>query len=80
MCQLCVDAIKEHWPDLPSDQYDKLLIDATSWPFGCGEEVAADVEEMARRSGCDLNRAINLAEEDLDKAMEYSQEAHRANP
>lgn len=46
MCQLCVDAIKTHLPDLPEDEWFKYLIDFTCFPFGTGEEVAEQIKDL----------------------------------
>ena len=68
MCQACVDAIREHWPDLPEDEYGDLLYSATSYPAGDAEQVVAQIKEMAERSGRDLGVAIRLAVQDTEKA------------
>ena len=69
MCQTCVDAIKRYWPDLPEAQWGDLLMSATCWPFGDGAQVAAMVKQKAAQSGCDLQRAIGIACDEMDAAM-----------
>ena len=75
MCKLCTDALDEHWPDLNEKERYALLINATAFPASDGETTARQVKEMAERSGCNLMKALHLAVEDLDKAME---EFHRS--
>lgn len=61
MCRQCVDAVKTYWPDLREEQCAILLWGATCFPFGTGEQTAAQVKEMAEKSGCDLGKALAIA-------------------
>lgn len=70
MCQQCVDALKKFWPNLPENRWMDLLMGATSFPAGCGEQVAKDLEEMAIKSGQDIEKAFTIACEELDAAMD----------
>ena len=70
MCKQCTDALDKYWPDLDEKERYALLIGATAFPVSDGEVTARQVEEMAERSGCDLGKALRLADEDLAKAME----------
>ena len=69
MCQICVDAIKKYWPDLPEDKWGDFLMSCTCYPAGCGEQVAEQVKEMAEKSGCDLKRAMGIANQEMEEAM-----------
>jgi len=69
MCQLCVDAVRKHWPHLSDEEMHDLLWNATAFPFASGEHTAIQVEEMAVRSGGYLGVALALADEDIEKAM-----------
>ncbi len=70
MCQQCVDAVKKYWPDLPDDRYGDLLMSATSFPFGDADRVEREVREMAEQSGCDLGKAVAIADAELDATTE----------
>lgn len=64
MCKQCIEAVRKHWPDLPNDQYGDLLWCTTAFPFGGPEIVEPQLEEMARLSGCDLEKAKAIADSD----------------
>jgi len=65
MCQECVDAVKEYWPELPQDQWGDLLMGATAYPYGGPEKIRTQLAEMAERSGRHLGKALALADDDL---------------
>ncbi len=69
MCQLCLDACKKYWPDLNDEDRSTLLMGATAFPFGCGEGIAAQLKDMAEKSGCDLGKALAIADEEMDAAV-----------
>lgn len=77
MCQKCVDAIKEYWPNLPEERWSDLLFNCTCYPCGDGDDVAKQVKEMAEKSGQDLNKACQIACDEMDEAMEKCNEAFR---
>lgn len=70
MCQKCTDAIKEYWPNLPEHKWSDLLMNCTCFPFGDHEQVAKHLKEMAEKSGQDLNRACQIACDEMDAAHE----------
>ena len=65
MCQQCVDALKQYWPDLPESQWWTLLFGGTCFPFGSGEQTAAQLRELAEKSGCDMERALAIADSEI---------------
>lgn len=73
MCQLCVDAIKQYWPNLPESDYGDLLMGATSYPFSYGEQTALEIKEMAEESGCDLGMAMAISDTKLVAAMKNAE-------
>ena len=70
MCQLCIDAVKQYWPDLPEEDWSTLLMGTTAYPFVSGEETARQLKEMAEASGCDLGTAMAIVNEEMRQAME----------
>ena len=69
MCQLCVDAVRRYFPDVPDDDYGDFLMTATAFPCAGGEHVAKQLEEMAEKSGGDWRRAMAIADEEMEAAM-----------
>lgn len=69
MCQLCLDACNKYWPDLNNEERSTLLMGATSFPFASGEDTAAQLKDIAERSGCDLNKALAIVDEELEAAV-----------
>jgi len=69
MCQLCLDSIQEHWPDLTPTERSELLWGATCFPFGCGKQIATQVRELAEWTGRNLEKAMCLAEMKMDFAV-----------
>lgn len=65
MCQKCVDAIKKFWPNVPEDKWADVLWGLTCFPAGCGDIVAKQLEEMAIRSGQDLNKAQGIVWDEM---------------
>ena len=76
MCQRCVEAVKRYWPDLPQGDYGRLLWNCTAFPVAMPETIEQQVRDMAERSGCDLGKAIQIADQELDEAMKHA----RAEP
>lgn len=70
MCHLCTDAVREHWPDLPEEDWYALLMGATCFPLGSGEETARQVKEMAEKSGCNVGMACAIADAETQAGME----------
>ncbi|MCK5609331.1 hypothetical protein KAR91_46085 [Candidatus Pacearchaeota archaeon] len=74
MCQICVAAVKEYWPDLPESEYGNLLMSATCFPCGPPETTIVQVREMADkvrvagRPG-DVQMALCIADEETEAAM-----------
>jgi len=69
MCQKCVDAVKQAWPNQPESDYGTLLWNATCFPAGDAEMVTEQVQKMADWTGCDLGLALALADEMTERAM-----------
>ena len=72
MCQRCIDAVKRHWPDLPEVDYHRLLWNCTAFPVAPPEVIEQQVREMAEKSGCDLDKAIVIADMELSEAMTHA--------
>ena len=53
MCEKCVDALDKYWPDLSKEERDELLWDGTCYPFGSGEQVAAQLKDLQRTRAVD---------------------------
>ena len=71
MCQICKDALDKHWPNLSLKQRHDLLWFATAFPCINGEVVAEQLKDIAERSGNDFNKAMDLAERDMDVCAEH---------
>lgn len=69
MCQQCVDAVREHFPSLPDDEYGSFLNGATAFGFATADVVVQQVAEMAERSGGNPGLAMVMADEDTERQM-----------
>jgi len=69
MCKQCVTAVRKHWPDLSDDQYGDLLWCCTAFPFASPEVIESQLEELARLSGCDIEKAKAIADSEIDRIM-----------
>lgn len=47
MCQLCIDALKQYFPDFSDRAGYRLLVNCTSYPFATGEEIAEQLRQLA---------------------------------
>ena len=70
MCKECLDAVEKYFPDCPIGEIGNFLIEATPFPFGDGEHVAASLK-TAKDAGCTTwLEAMDYAERQLDLEME----------
>ena len=76
MCELCVNAVAEHFPDLPEKEYSRFLFSTTCFPFGTAEQTIKMVEDLASKSGGDIQKACDIAalefDEDCDRFLNKS--------
>ncbi len=70
MCQQCLDAVRTHWPNLPDEHINTLLMSATSFPFGESDKIEQQVSHLSRVTGQDLGFALRIADFDLRLAMQ----------
>lgn len=69
MCAKCVDAVRRYFPDCPDAEMGEFLMSATSFPFGCGDDVERALKEH-HDAGCrTTGEASARADEEMDKAM-----------
>lgn len=70
MCKECLAAVEKYFPDCPIGEIGNFLIEATPFPFGDGEHVAASLMK-ARRAGCKTwLEAMVYSERQTDLEME----------
>ena len=62
MCQQCVDAVREIWPNLPEENMHDLLICATAYPFADAETIKEQLKQAYAASGGNLRAAIAWAD------------------
>lgn len=74
MCKRCIAGLNKFWSHLNEKERSDLLMNATSFPMNDGEGTYQELKEMAERSGGDLDLAIAMANDDLDKAMQHAYE------
>jgi hypothetical protein len=74
MCQLCVDAARRHYPELPDDEIGALLMGATAFPFASPEHVEKQLLEMRAKTDGSLGAALALADKETWEAMEGSED------
>ena len=70
MCQKCVDLCKELMPGISDKDMGRFLWDATAFPFADWDYQEKQIRSMVERSGGDVDKAIALACEDMDKEYE----------
>lgn len=70
MCQKCVDAVKQHYPQLSEKEYGAFLMGVTCFPFGEHEQVAEQLATMKRNT--DGSVAAAYAYSDLVMDMEMA--------
>ena len=68
MCDVCVDAVQQHWPDLTEHEQGSLLLGATCFPFGSAKQVEEELKRLAERTGCNLRAALALADAEMNTA------------
>lgn len=48
MCNLCVDAMDRHFPDMDRNDYYLFLIEFTAFPFSSAGETARQIESLSK--------------------------------
>jgi len=67
---ICSDPVRRYFPDIPDDKYSDFLFQTTAFPFDTAENIAEQVKEMAEKSGGDWQRAMAIADEEMDAALD----------
>ena len=69
MCQKCVDAARRYFPRVRKRDMGELLISCTSYPMGCGDDIARQLRNLSRRKACNgtLHSAMVIAEADMQR-------------
>jgi hypothetical protein len=69
MCKVCVDAVREFFPDCPDDQFGNFLMSATAYPAAEGAHVRKQLEEL-KAKGCQTwHDAMAMADAEMHEAM-----------
>lgn len=75
MCQVCLDAMKEIFPEVPELERGGFLLGTTCFPFGTGEQTRAQLLELrARMTTSDYHECYAIAESDLDEEVEQAKQ------
>jgi hypothetical protein len=61
MCPQCLAALDRYWPGLSDVERHLLLWNGTCYPCGSGEQTAAQLKDLAEKSGGDLEKALTIA-------------------
>jgi hypothetical protein len=69
MCQKCVDAVKEIYPDCPEEVMGDFLFSATAFPFGNGDLVRKQLLEAKSKGYSTYLEAISYANSKTSEAM-----------
>tara|TARA_B100001778_G_scaffold330827_1_gene334014 strand:- start:34134 stop:34388 length:255 start_codon:yes stop_codon:yes gene_type:complete len=70
MCQKCQDLVDELLPDISKEDLGRFLWSATAFPMAGCDILQKQIREMVERSGGDVDKAIALAHEDMDREFE----------
>lgn len=69
MCQKCVDAVRQYYPQLPEKEWGNFLMGVTCFPFGCGEQVAEQLQRTKRNTDGSVGAAYAYADTEMTMAM-----------
>jgi len=69
MCQKCIEAVKETWPDLPESDYTSLLWGATAYPCSGPEETRKMLIEIGKKSNYNLELALAIVDTEMENEM-----------
>ena len=70
MCKKCVDAVKKYYPNLPEDDWSRLLWGATAFPMGHAKQIEEQLAELAKNTDGSLEEALCYANKQMDAAHE----------
>lgn len=69
MCQKCIDAVKQHYPDLEHPQIGQLLMGVTCFPFGTPEQIEDNLIKVKKNTDGSLEAALTFADSELHKQL-----------
>ena len=70
MCQQCVDACREVFPDVPDGEMGDFLIGTTCFPFGTPELVREQMQaNRAKMTTDDWHECFAIADAEMEAAM-----------
>lgn len=69
------ESVQHIWTGLNDEDARRLLWSVTCFPFGQWKTIEAQLREKYEQSGGDVERAIEIAHEETDAAMEALREA-----
>lgn len=67
--QTWMELVRENWPGISDEDAERVLFNATCFPFGTEELVVWHLKQKYQQSGGDPDRAMTIALEELDAAM-----------
>lgn len=73
MCQRCVDAFDELWPELTADERMHFLWSCTAYPVG--DNTRERLEHFLAVCGKDFGAVLKLNEEEFNAAMREAAES-----
>jgi hypothetical protein len=74
MCQKCLDAVRQIWPNISDEERVTLLWGATAYPFSDPEYTARQLQEKFDQSGGNVGMALAIADMETDAAMAQQKE------
>ena len=70
MCQKCVDAVQKYYPNLPEEDWSRLLWGATAFPMGDAEQIEEQLAELIENTDGSLESALAYADKQMLAAQE----------
>ena len=71
MCQVCVDACREVFPEVPDEEMGNFLLATTCYPFGDGTQVRAQlVTNREKMTTDDWQECYAIADHETDEAKQ----------
>lgn len=79
MCNLCTEAVRKYFPDVPDEEYGNFLISVTSFPAGDGEEIYKQLRDL-RVKTANWETCFAIADMEMNEAIKQLNESKKQEP
>ena len=76
MCEKCIEAVEQTFPDVPKEEIGSFLMNCTAFPMGSTELIAEQLQELRNKTN-NYKACYRIVEDEMEAQM---QEYRKNNP